>query len=224
MAIERFVVDGDLAQEVDARDMPPDWPTGILPNARETPFAEPAPKPFTIDGDTAFALNSGLADWALALTRGVTLADTPRLARARASYAGPGAGPPTVFEGDGLMSARFWYGAHMTAWAERWVPYWTRGQGVFAMSAEEDTGVMQALTQLSRAGRARTDRVVMLRGASDFVAAPPGMPAADFIVLEKRHGLPAEGEALADLYAIGAPIVRALADDWPRTRERTPGP
>ena len=43
----------------------------------------------------------------------------------------------------------------MTAWAERWVPYWTRGQGVFAMSAEEDTGVMQALTTSSACAGAR---------------------------------------------------------------------
>lgn len=223
VAIERFVVDGDLGQEVDARDMPPNWPTGILPNGRETPFAEPAPQPFTDDGDTAFALNRGLADWAFALTRSVKLADTPRLAKARAPYPGPGAAPPSVIEGDGLMSSRFWYGEHMTAWAERWVPYWTRGQGVFAMSAEEDTGVMQALTQLARAGRARTDRVLMLRAASDFVAAPPGMAAADFISLETHHGLPAEQEALDNLYAVGAPIVRALADGWAKTRRQTPG-
>lgn len=223
VAIERFVVDGDLGQEVDARDMPPDWPTGILPNGRETPFAEPAPRPFADDGDTAFALNRGLADWAFALTRKVTLADTPRLAKARAPYAGAGALPPSVIEGDGLMSSRFWYGPHMTAWAERWVPYWTRGQGVFAMSAEEDAGVMQALTQLARAGRARVDRVLMLRAASDFVAAPPGESAADFISREIRHGLPAEREALDNLYAVGAPIVRALADDWARTRNTSPG-
>jgi purine nucleoside permease len=223
VAIERFVVDGDLGQEVDARDMPPDWPTGILPNGREAPFADPAPAAFTDDGDTAFALNRGLADWAFALTRNLRLADTSGLAKARAPYAGPGAAPPTVIEGDGLMSSRFWYGQHMTAWAERWVPYWTGGKGVFAMSAEEDTGVMQALTQLARAGRARTDRVLMLRAASDFVTPPPGVQASAFISQETRHGLPAEREALDDLYAVGAPIARALADDWARTRDRTPG-
>jgi purine nucleoside permease len=222
VAIERFVVDGDLGQEIDARDMPAEWPTGILPNGRETPFAQPAPAPLTEDGDTAFTLNRGLADWAFALTRNIKLADTLGLAKARLAYAGPGAGPPLVIEGDGLMSSRFWYGAHMTAWAERWVPYWTRSQGMFAMSAEEDTGVMQALTQLAHAGRTRDDRVLMLRAASDFVAGPPGMPAADFVSLEARQGLPAEHEALDNLYAVGAPIVRALADDWARTRNRTP--
>lgn len=222
VAWERFVVDGDLGQEVDARDMPNDWPTGILPNGRARPYGEPAPPPLGADGDSAFALNRRLTDWAFALTRSIVLPDTANLRRARAAYAGPGAGPPTVIEGDGLMSSRFWYGAHMTDWARRWVPYWTQGQGVFAMSAEEDTGVMQALTQLAGAGRVDVQRVLMLRGASDFVVAPPGVAAADFIAREEKDGLPAEAEALDNLYAVAAPVVRALADRWPATRFNLP--
>jgi purine nucleoside permease len=140
----------------------------------------------------------------------------------RAPYSGPGASPPFVLEGDGLMSSRFWYGAHLTDWAERWVPYWTAGQGVFAMSAEEDTGVMQALSFLARAGRARLDRVLMLRAGSDYVAAPPGLSAAAFVEKEAHEGLPANQEALDGLYAVAAPVVRALADDWTHTRLETP--
>ena len=33
----RWVVDGDLAQELDARDMPANWSTGMLPYGRITP-------------------------------------------------------------------------------------------------------------------------------------------------------------------------------------------
>lgn len=223
VAWERFVVDGDLGQEVDARDIPPDWPTGMLPNGRTTPYAEPAPAPRNDDGNNMFALNRSLVDWAYGLTRDIPLADDPVLQRVRAPYSGPGAGPPRVIEGDGLMSSRFWYGEHMTAWAERWVPYWTGGAGVFAMSAEEDTGVMQALTQLQKAGRARTDRVLMLRGASDYVGAPPGVGAAEFIAREAAEGLPANPQALNNLYEVASPVVRALAEDWSRTRDVTPG-
>ena len=145
-----------------------------LPQRPHKPFAEPAPRPLTDDGDTAFALNPGLADWAFALTRDIKLADDATAGQGARALFRSGRRAAFVIEGDGLMSSRFWYGAHMTAWAERWVPYWTRGKGVFAMSAEEDTGVMQALTFLARAGRVRTDRVLMLRAASDYVAAPAG--------------------------------------------------
>jgi purine nucleoside permease len=221
-AWERYVVDGDLGQEVDARDVPPDWPTGMLPNGRTAPFAEPAPPAQNEDGGSAYALNPALADWAYAMTRRIKLPDDPALARARAPYSGPGAAPPFVLEGDGLMSARFWYGPHMTAWAERWVPYWTGGKGVFAMSAEEDTGVMQALTLLSGAGRVRLDRILMLRAGSDYVVAQPGMTAAEQIAHQAREGLPANRQALEALYAVASPVVRALADNWATTRDITP--
>jgi purine nucleoside permease len=221
-AWERYVVDGDLGQEVDARDIPPDWPTGMLPNGRVTPFAEPAPPAQNDDGANAYALNPALADWAFAMTRDVKLPDDAALAMARGPYSGPGAAPPFVLEGDGLMSARFWYGPHMTQWAERWTPYWTGGKGVFAMSAEEDTGVMQALTLLAEAGRARLDRVLMLRAGSDYVVAPPGMNAAEQIARQAKEGLPANRQALEALYAVASPVVRALADGWATTRGTTP--
>ena len=221
-AWERFVVDGDLSQEVDGRDIPPDWPTGVLPNGRTTPFGEPQPRAQNDDGANAYALNTALVDWAYAMTRDIKLPDDAALAKARAPYSGPGAAPPFVLEGDGLMSSRFWYGPHMTQWAERWVPYWTSGKGVFAMSAEEDTGVMQALTSLSGAGRARLDRVLMLRAGSDYVVAPPGMTAAEQIARQAREGLPANRQALEALYTVASPVVRALADDWARTRDTIP--
>jgi purine nucleoside permease len=222
-AWERYVVDGDLGQEVDARDMPAGWPTGMLPNGRIAPYAAPAPPDQSADGNNAYALNRGLVDWAFALTRGVALADDPALARVRAPYAGAGARPPFVLEGDGLMSSRFWYGEHMADWAAHWVPYWTGGKGEFVMSAEEDTAVMQALTMLTGAGRARLDRVLMLRAGSDYVIAPPGVAAADFIAREAQGGLPANHEALENLYRVASPVVRALAEGWARTRTVTPG-
>jgi purine nucleoside permease len=220
----RYVVDGDLGQEIDARDIPPDWSTGILPNRRVTPFAEPAPPAMSEDGNVAFTLNGALADWAYARTRDIKLPDDAGLAKARAPYAGPGALPPFVLEGDGLMSARFWYGDHMTAWAERWVPYWTGGKGVFVMSAEEDTGIMQAMTFLARGGKAAPDRVLVLRAGSDYVTAPPGLSAAEFVAREEKEGLPAEAQALESLYRVASPVVAALADDWVHTRAAPPAP
>jgi purine nucleoside permease len=221
-AWERYVVDGDLGQEVDGRDIPQDWPTGLLPNGRTTPFGEPPPRAQNDDGNNAYALNAALVDWAYAKTRDIKLPDDAALAKARAPYSGLGAAPPFVLEGDGLMSSRFWYGPHMIQWAERWVPYWTDGKGVFAMSAEEDTGVMQALTFLASAGRARLDRVLMLRAGSDYVVAPPGMSAAEQIARQAKEGLPANRQALEALYAVASPVVRALADDWAQTRDTVP--
>jgi purine nucleoside permease len=219
----RWLVDGDLMQELDSRDMPPDWPTGIVPNDRTRPYEDPAPARHSEFGNVAFELNGRLADWAYGLTRQIALADDANLKAVRTPYSGAGSRAPFVLEGDGLMSARFWYGEHLNAWAERWVPYWTDGQGVFAMSAEEDTGILQALTMLAQDRRVRLDRVLVLRGASDYTLNPPGVSAADFLAQEARRGVPAEDEALDNLYVVASPVVRALADGWRRTRDRIPG-
>ena len=219
----RWVVDGDLAQELDSRDIPPDWSTGIVPYGRTKPFEQPAPAGDTDDGHLVYALNRGLVDWAYARTKDIRLPDDPSLARLRAPYGGLGALPPFVLEGEGLMSTRFWYGDHLTAWAEQWVPYWTGGKGVFVMSAEEDTGIMQALTFLAKDRHVALDRVLILRAGSDYAVAPPGMSGAAFLAKEATSDLPANQEALDDLYAVASPVARALADDWKHARDVVPG-
>jgi purine nucleoside permease len=217
-----WVVDGDLAQEIDPRDAPADWPTGMVPNSRLTPYAMPAPAPRGSEGNMAYALNPALTDWAYARTRSIALADDPKLAALRKPYSGPAARPPFVLEGDGLMSARFWYGPRLNEWAERWTSYWTGGKGVFVMSAEEDTGIMQGLTQLAGAGRADLARVLILRGASDYTVGPPGVATADFMAQEVKGSYPGTGPALANLYAVAAPVARFLVEDWARTRTTLP--
>jgi purine nucleoside permease len=218
----RWVVDGDLAQEIDPRDAPPDWPIGIVPNGRLTPYALPAPEGHSSEGNMAYALNPALVDWAYARSRDAALTDDARLAALRAPYSGPAARPPFVLEGDGLMSARFWYGPHLNDWAERWTSYWTGGKGVFVMSAEEDTGIMQGLTQLAAAGRVDLRRVLILRAGSDYTVGPPGVATADFMAQEVKADYPGTGDALANLYAVAAPVARFLADDWARTRATPP--
>ena len=219
----RWVVDGDLAQELDTRDMPADWPVGIVPYGRTTPYAAPAPDIHTDSANVAYALNAALVDWAYGRTRDIKLPDDPTLVRLRAPYDGQGHLPPFVLEGEGLMSARNWYGERLNDWARRWVDYWTGGHGVFAMSAEEDTGVMQALTFLAQAGRAKLNRVLILRAASDYTVPPPGVSAGAFLAKETTGGFPANQEALDALYTVASPVARALADDWARTRDTFPG-
>ena len=222
-AWERWVVDGDLMLEIDPREIPSDWPTGAVPNERTKPYEAPRPAIHNDEGNVAFQLNRKLVDWAYAASKGVALRDDAPVQTLRAPYSGPGARPPFVLEGDGLMSARFWLGDRMNQWARQWVQYWTAGDGEFVMSAEEDTGVMQALTFLSGARRADLNRVLMLRAASDYTVPPPGMAAATFLAKETVDGFPGTPPALDNLYAVASPVVRALEEDWTHTRDHIPG-
>jgi purine nucleoside permease len=218
----RWIVDGDLEQELDPRDAPADWPTGIVPYERTAPYQTPAPPGLSTTANVAYPLNAALADWAYARTKTITPPDTDKLRKMRAPYSGEAARAPFVFEGDGLMSARNWYGEQLNQWARRWVGYWTGGKGVFAMSAEEDSGILQGLTQLAGAHKVALDRVLVLRAASDYTVGPPGMTAAAFLEKEVHEGFPGTPEALESLYLVASPVARALADDWKHTRDAVP--
>ena len=62
----------------------------------------------------------------------------------------------------------FWLGARMNLWAEDWVSYWTRGEGRFATTAEEDAGFMQSLTFLSQVHKVDLNRVLVLLAKFTF--------------------------------------------------------
>ena len=74
-----YIVDGDLAYEIDGREIPADWPTGIMAYDRATPFEQPAPPTVSDNGILAYDLNDALASWAYGLTRDFVLPDDDKL-------------------------------------------------------------------------------------------------------------------------------------------------
>src|SRR3954467_10459347 len=78
----RWVVDGDLGYEIDAREMPAEWTTGYIPLRKTHPFETPAAP---LDGQM-YALNADLANWAYSLTRNTSLADSDRLKDVRSHF------------------------------------------------------------------------------------------------------------------------------------------
>jgi purine nucleoside permease len=220
-----WVVNADLGFEVDSRDTPPGWPTGIVPFQRTTPYASPAPDATSIHGQQAYQLNGGLQHWAYARTAATPLADDVHLTTIRAAYTHfPNAQrPPFVLLGDSLCGDRFWVGASMNAWAEQWVSYWTGGRGTFAMTAEEDAGILQSLTFLAAAHRVDTARVLVLRTASDYDAPGDGEDAASLLASDTgKGGESAYREALEAAYRVGSPVVMELATHWERYRSHIP--
>lgn len=220
----RHVVDGDLAYEIDRREAPADWSTGIVAYDRSTPFEQPAPPVVSDNGTLAFDLNEGLVDWAYDLSRAVALEDDVGLRSVRAAYREmPNAQrPPFVLKGDTLTADRFWLGETMTTWAERWVAYWTRDRGSLATSAEEDAAYLQALTFLAQAGRVDLRRALDLRTGSDFTYPPRGTSAAAFLKSEATGNYAAYDEAIENAYRVGAPVVRELAQHWAKYRQTVP--
>ena len=97
-----WVVDGSLKHEIDAREMPPDWPTGSIPLDAATPYPQPLP-----DSDgVVFRLDPDLVAWAYALTRDVALDDTPDLQALRGALHRPSGGAAAALRDQGRQRRR----------------------------------------------------------------------------------------------------------------------
>jgi purine nucleoside permease len=215
------VLDGDLAYEIDARQIPENWPTGYVPLRKATPYEEPVRK--ELEGEV-YTLNSELVGWAFRLTKDLALPDSDSLRSSRARFAGfPNAlKPPFVTRGDTLSSSTFWHGSKMNEWANAWTRYYTAGKGNYMVSAMEDTGTMQALTFLSQAGRANLQRVLVLRTVSNYDSEPPGTAAADSLKTMVSGNYSAYFPALEAAQVIGDKVVRDIIEHWAERESTIP--
>ncbi|WP_018274367.1 purine nucleoside permease [Teredinibacter turnerae] len=216
------LIDGDLAHEIDPREMPNDWKHGYFPLFSEsaTPMAA-YQEPF--NGEM-YTLNLSLVDWAYELTKDTVLPDMPSLEETRKLYVNhPKAQQQAVvMKGDQLAAMTFWHGAMMNDWANDWVSYWTKGQGEFVTSAMEDTGTYLSLSYLDNIGRVDLDRYLVLRTGSNFTMPPPGITAAQNLMAE-NEGYAGLQAALESAYLVGSKVVNALLADWATYETTLPG-
>lgn len=223
-----FVVDGDAIHEIDSRDLPPGWDTGSFPLMADHPF----PAPRVLQGgpeDTrtwtgplfhisprhdVVMLNRTLTGWAFNLTLGIALPDTPEMRRQRLSYIGfnEAQRPPGVMIGGSLSTERFWVGARMDSWANRWMDYMTDSRSVLVTAAQNDIGSLVAIESLGQAGKADPNRVLLLRTTAAFDRPPPNVNLADFLSAEKHGSYTGFDSAIEALYRVGSPVVHRLLE------------
>jgi purine nucleoside permease len=215
-----WIVDGDIDNFVDPREIPKGWPDGHIPWDKTSPFDSPAS-----NIGQFYRLNTGLVRWAFGLTRNTPIPDTAGMSRYRALFTGfPNAQrPPFVLIGDNLASATYWQGTLATEWARRWVKLYTKGKGTFTTASCEDGGFIQALSFLSKAGRADMNRVLVLRVGSDYCVPRPGLTSAESLQYGPDKAYMAENEALDSAYVVGSVVVRDWVRGWTKYRDHIPG-
>jgi len=155
------VIDGDIGYEIDAREIPADWPTGFVPLRKGSPYEQPV-KP-QLDGE-AYTLNQDLVAWAYQLSKDVPLADSEQMRATRAKYTGfPNAmKPPFVTRGDTMSSGTFWHGSKMDEWVLHRRPgeFHGRRDGRFGNHAVADVSrASRACGFESRAGAAHGEQL-----------------------------------------------------------------
>lgn len=218
-----YLVDGDLAHQIDAREIPEDWTTGYIPLRKTTPYEQP----MQADDEGAIAkLNTQMVDWAYQLTKDVELMDNEKIETMRQQYTGYAAKDmkPIVMKGDQLAASTYWHGKLFNDWANDWVKYWSKGKGNFVSSAMEEMGTYHALDRLDQAGRVDKDRLLVLRTASNFTMQWPGITAQESLAGEKLgKGYTAYIPSLEAAYRVGSPVVLELINNWSKYQDQLPG-
>ena len=215
-----YLVDGDLAHEIDPREMPSNWDFGYFARNTTSPFDPNKPAP---TGEM-FVANENLRDWAFDQTKDIVLPDTRSLEETRMLYTEHtnARKPPFVLKGGHIAAMTFWHGEILNEWANRWVAYWTNGKTDFVTSAMEDTGTFQSLEYLDRIDRVDKDRVMVLRAGSNYTMQPPNMTAAENLLKENK-GFAGLEAALESLYTVGSTVIEEIIDNWDTYKDSIPG-
>lgn len=215
-----YLVDGDMAHEIDAREIPKDWKTGYFPLFSTKPY-DTSKK--TGGNGEVFRLNPALTEWAYQLTRNVKLADNQGLQQTRAKFKGfaNAQKPPFVMKGDNLAGMTFWHGKLLNDWANEWVKYWTGGKGNFVTSAMEDTGSYMSLSYVHPTGKVNKERMMVLRTASNYTMPPPGVTAAQHMQQE-NEGYSGLNDSVEAAYKVGSVVVDEIVKNWAKYRDSTP--
>jgi purine nucleoside permease/predicted cupin superfamily sugar epimerase len=227
-----WLVDGDLAHQIDAREIPESWSSGYFPLFNTAPL-EPNQ---TLDlsklnrhgqstNGEVYKLNAQLTDWAFALTKDTKLNDYPAMQSLRAKYIGyPNAQrPPFVLKGDQLAASTFWHGDLLNQWANNWTHYWTGGEGNFVSSGMEDTGSYQSLVYLHNAKKVDKSRFMVLRTGSNYSMQPPGLSPLENLQLESgENGYAGMRSSLESAYLVGSQVVDSIVTNWSQFKTTMP--
>ncbi len=211
MVLPEYVVDGDLTHELDAREIPAEWPDGFVPIGKTQPYEQPRANRFNADDGLVFHLNPGLVAWAHEHGRSVELLDTPQIAARRRQFEPAAAHePPRLLRGDELSSSTFFHGTLLSRRATRLVAYQTEGRATYTITAMEDTGILQSLVALGKAGRVNWRRILIARAASNFDQQRTGLTAAESLAETRVATYSAYRPALENAWRLGSHLAAAL--------------
>lgn len=217
VAWARYLVDFGIQWELDAREIPNDWPSGYLGiNTRH-----PRDKPPLDYRTEVFQLDEALLQKAYALSRGVSLADGDEAKTARARFAGPPANqPPSVLQCDTLSGDTWFSGTHLAERAAQWTRILTDGKGAYCTTQQEDNATYEALKRGAGAGLVDLRRIAVLRAGSDFDRPYAGQTStANLLDYAQQGGF---AIALQNLYVAGRPLVAEITSNWRAWRDGVP--
>jgi purine nucleoside permease len=214
----RYLVDVDIAHEIDARDMPKGWSDGYF----GTLTNGPAEKPRFDYRTELFQVDEALLQKALQLSRHAALEDSADVAAYRKSYPhAPANLPPQVTQCDTASGDVWWAGPRLGLRATRYTRLLTDGHGDYCTSQQEDNATLLALTRGAQSGLTDVHRVAVLRTGSDFDRPYPGQSTFDSL-LAQRSLSGAIHTSTVNLVHAGMPLVENIVAHWAQWQSGVP--
>ena len=217
----RYLVDGGIAHEIDAREMPKSWKTGYL--GLMTKGVGEKPK-FEYRTELA-QLDEALLQKALALSNGVTLDDNDKARAYRSKYkTGPASKPPRVIQCDTLGGDTWWHGHKLGQHARDWTKLLTDGKGTYCTTQQEDNATYNALERAANAGKVDLKRLAVLRTASNFDRPYSGQSAYSSLMASTTGASGGFTPATKNLVIVGGALVRDIVARWSDWSAGVPSP
>jgi purine nucleoside permease len=214
----RYLVDVDIAHEIDVRDMPKGWSDGYF----GTLTNGPAEKPRFDYRTELFQVDEALLQRALELSRHGVLEDSADVVAYRKSYPhAPANQPPAVTQCDTASGDVWWAGPQLGVRAARYTRLLTDGHGDYCTSQQEDNATLMALTRGAQSGLTDIHRVAVLRTGSDFDRPYPGQSTYDSLVAQ-RSLAGAIHTSTVNLVHAGLPLVENIVAHWSQWESGVP--
>jgi purine nucleoside permease len=215
-----YVVDYDLAHEIDARQLPAGFADSRFQQGCMT-AAEWCGKAGWFAGTEVYALDPRAVRFAYAITKDAVLVDPPLLQRLRLRYVQPAArAKARVTRCDIIAGDTYWVGSRLGRFSDLWMKHWTGGAGTYCMTANEDVAYAAAMKKLAQLGRVDYGRFVDLRTGSDFDREHSGQTAIEALragVTDGTFQVAAENG-----YRTARVLVRYIDAHWPALKNGLP--
>ncbi|KAF7351189.1 Purine nucleoside permease [Mycena sanguinolenta] len=206
----RYAVQVALQYEIDAREIPAQFPTGYFPQGSTAPGQMPG----SWDGTEVFEVNENLRQLAAGYAKTATLNDTAAAQAARANYSTgaflKGASAPSIVLCDTATSDVYWSGNLLGEAFENTTTIFTNGSATYCTTQQEDSATLGVLMRATMFHLVDFSRIIIMRSASDFDRPYPGQNG----VANLLGDAPGINPSLLNLHLAGVKVIQGIVNEW----------
>ncbi|KAK4942314.1 hypothetical protein LTR10_017921 [Elasticomyces elasticus] len=209
----RFAVQADMQYDIDGRELPSNFSTGLWALSTDAPGQFPS----AFMGTEVFELNDNLRRKMAAIAATANLSDTVTAAAVRAQWKGTaGAAEPSVILTDTVTTNTYWTGELLAESIGAYTSLVTNGTAVYGTTQNNDNAALEGFLRGAVAKKLDFGRIILMRTASDYDRPPPGESILDNLLYVDDGAFTS---SLENLVNVGVLIIKDILTNWASTYE-----